>query len=181
GFTVVEPRSATAAEPPASPAVAEPRTVREDFYKLSLLKPEGFSLEPVDAHAQPGIVHRFRRRDAASNLCTIEVYAYLARTMNATTEATAQKVLDEFFAKHPEGKAPKRPSRAGYPGSKEAYRFALTARQSGSGVVFQEQHLVVEHGNGWVYRFSVATYGAAATEWRKPIDSFWKGIRLSGK
>lgn len=179
GFTILSPKPI--AQDAAATGDVKPKTLSQDFYRITLLKPEGFAEESFDPNSEPGLIYRFRRRDAQNNLCTIDVRAHLARTAKEAVADTAQAALDDFFRKHPEAKGPKRAPRTSVAGAKDALRFQVTGKQGTSMIVFQEDRLFLEHGNGWVYEVRVATFAGAQKEFRKQIAAFWQSLKFASK
>jgi len=176
GFTILRPRDADASLPP-SPDLAE-RRLEHDFYKLVLLKPQGFAQEAVDAGTDRGLVWRLRREEAGAGVCDIRVRALLARLETRPLEELARAAVTRFSGQAKEVKAPKSPPRAPFPGAKQAFRVRLSGWLAGSGSVVQEEVLLVEHGNGWIYEFQVTTHAGAARAFAKELKAFWNSIRV---
>lgn len=179
GFTILEPHALP--QETAATGDVKARELSHDFYRVTLLKPEGFAEETVDPEREPGLIFSFRRRDAQNNLATIRVHAFLARTSEKTAAERAQAALDSFFQRHPEGKGPRKATRSGYAGAKDALRWQATAKQGTSMIVFQEDRLILEHGNGWIYEIEVVTFAAAQKEFRKALSAFWQSLRFAAK
>jgi len=176
GFTLLAVREAEGAPPP-SPDLAEKR-LEHDFYRLALLKPAGFESQVVDPDGDRGIVYRFKRRDAVGNQCSVSVRALRGRTNPQPLEEMAKAAITRFTGTATEVKAPKSPPRATLAGAKEGFRVKMSGRLAGSGLVLQEEVLLVDHGNGWVYEVQLTTYGGAAKEFAKEIKAFWTSLRF---
>jgi len=180
GFTLLEVKGAEGEAPPAAEDLVA-RKLEHDFYKVALLKPEGFLEEAVDANSDRGIVYAFRRRAPTGDLCVIRVRAWLARTQTAGLDALARTALDRFTGTVNDPKAPKSPTTGSFPGAKQAFRFKMSGTQPKSSIVTQEEVLLAEHGNGWIYEVQVTTYGGAAQLFKKELKAFWSAFRVRTK
>lgn len=181
GFTILEPHAVATEEKPASPEELKARPLSHDFYRITLIKPEGYAEQGVDPNADPGLIYSFRRVDAQKNLSTITVHARLARTQTTGLDATAQAAIDEFVKRNTDPRAPRRPARGNWAGAKECYRFTMVARQPQSNIPFSEERLFLEHTNGWIYEVRVVCFGGAAKEFRKALTAFWQSLKFQSK
>ncbi|MGQ0615065.1 MAG: hypothetical protein ACT4PV_15130 [Planctomycetaceae bacterium] len=180
GFTLLEVKGAEGEAPPAAEDLL-PRKLEHDFYKLALLKPEGFLEEAVDANTDRGLVYAFRRRTPAGDVCVIRVRAWLGRTQTAGLDALARTALDRFTGTVNDPKVPKSPTVGSFPGAKQAFRLKMSGIQPKSAIVVQEELLLAEHGNGWIYEVQVTTYGGAAQLFKKELKAFWSALKVRGK
>jgi len=177
GFTILSPKGVSLAVS-AAPEELKAKTLSHDYYKLSLLKPEGFTREAVDPNREPGIWLTLRAEDKERNLCVIKVRVYLARTIKKSTEQRAAAAIKRFADRHLNAKVPKRPKRTRWAGAKEAYKFHVAGRLAKSGVVVQQDARYVGHQNGRLYEIEMTTYAGATRAFKKQIAAFWKSIRI---
>ncbi|HEX5137051.1 MAG TPA: hypothetical protein VFY93_08775, partial [Planctomycetota bacterium] len=175
GFTILDPKGAPEGAPLLGDAKAG--TIEHAYYRLKLLKPEGFLQQEVDPESDKGIYLHLRREDDQRNRCDIRVRVFLAKSLKEGVEAKAQRRIDDFRGRNGSVKGPLRAPRSRMPGSNAAFRFEQVGR-SEHGQVVDEKWLILDHENGRLYEFEVVCYGAAGRAFKKDIDAFWKGIRI---
>ena len=180
GFTILEPTEQAAPPQHDAPTEAEakPRKVTHDYWRVTVLKPQGFTLENTEG-VEPNLVFWFRRKDPNGNLAYIRVRVRLAKATRPVLSTFADKALETFATKHDDARVPKKPRRYGFPGAKEGYRLKMLGMKRG--VPVRVDHRFLDHQNGRMYEFEVITYAGADREWKKEIRSFWKSIRLKIK
>jgi hypothetical protein len=179
GFTILDPKGAPEA-PGAATGDAKASALEHAYYRLKVLKPEGFLQQDVDPSSDPGIFLHLRREDDEKNRCDIRVRVFLAKATKEQPDAKAQKRIDDFRKQHESPRGPARPPRGRWPGATAAYRFKQVGKITG-GAVVEEEWLVIDHANGRVYEIEVATYAGAARAFKKEIEAFWRGIRIQEK
>jgi hypothetical protein len=177
GFTVLDPKGPPGGAPVAA-ATAEAEEFEKEFYRLKLLKPEGFSVEAVDPNVDPGIVFRFRRVGEAGTITDIHVRVFLKKTLKEDVAERARKAIESFASRYPPVKGPKRPSKARFASAREAYRFKLAGRAT-TGALIEEEWLLVEHENDRVYEIQMTHWAGATRAFRKEIAAFWKRLEIS--
>jgi hypothetical protein len=180
GFTITEAKSKAEAVPEFTPEDLKARTIEKDFYRLNVLKPEGFGEMQVDPNSDAGIVLHLRRQDEAHNLCEIRIRVFLTKTLKESVEARAANRLSTFTSKHPTAKVPRRASRTRWPGAKAAYKAKLVGKTQ-RGLVVTEEWRWIEHENERTYEVEMTLYGAAAREWRKEISAFWRKLKIENR
>ena len=180
GFTILDPKGTSLASR-ATPELLKAKKLEHDYYRLKLLKPDGFMQQPVDPNTDKGIWLHLRAEDEVRNLCNIRVRVHLARTVKQTLAAKANVALNRFAKKYPNARVPKRPKNARWPGSKQALRLKMSGKLAKSGIVMQEEWVFLEHENGRIYEFQMTTYAGAQRAFKKQIKAFWKSIRIKNK
>jgi len=178
GFTILDPKGAPAAGVPTGGDYAA-EEVEHDYYRLKLLKPEGFLRQEVDPNTDEGIFLHLRREDA-ENRCDIEVRVHLDRALKRSTAELAQERLDAFRKKYPGAKGPKKPQRTSWPQAEEAWKFKVAGMATKGGVV-EEDWRIIQHSNARVYEIVVTTWGGASRTWKKDIAAFWRQLRIQPK
>ena len=160
------------------------KTLSHDYYRIKLLKPEGFVAEAVDARSNPGLVFQFRGEDAEGNACIMRVRVHLAAPMKrqGMSAATfARQGLDRFTKKHKDVRGPKSLKKTSTMGAKEAYKFSLSGRHPRGNTPVREEWRVLEHPNGRIYEFQVTSYLGAARSFKKQISAFWRSLKIARK
>lgn len=180
GFTIINPKSKPSAVTEFTAEDLKARTIRKDFYRLDVWKPEGFGEMPVDPDNDPGIVLHFRRQDQANNLCEIRIRVFLTKTLKESLEARAANRLNVFKGKHNGAKVPRRPRHARWPAAKAAYKAKLVGKTQ-RGLVVTEEWRWIEHENDRTYEIQMTLYGGAAREWRKEIAAFWRKLKIENR
>ena len=180
GFTILEPteQAAPQVEDEPTEAEAKPRKVTHDYWRITALKPQGFTLESTEG-VEPNLVFWFRRKDASDNLAYIRVRARLAKATRPVLSTFANKALEKFEKGHDDARVPKKPARYGFPGAKEGYKLKMLGMKRG--VPVRVDHRFVDHKNGRMYEFEVTTYAGADREWAKEIKAFWRSLRAKTK
>lgn len=180
GFTILDPKGA----PEGGPALAgdaKAAPLVHEYYRLKLLKPEGFLQQEVDPERDQGIYLHLRKEDDAKDRCDIFVRVFLAKALKEQADAKAQKRIDDFRQQHETPKGPDHPTRGRWPGATAAYRWKQLGRLAQGGTVVEEEWLVIDHANGRVYEIEVACHGAASRAFKKDIEAFWHGIKIEEK
>jgi hypothetical protein len=170
GFTILDPKGAPdGGGSLAGSAKAAP--VTHEYYRLTVLKPEGFLQQEVDPERDQGIYLHLRREDDQKNRCDIRVRVFLAKTAKEQADARAQRRIDEFRNRHESPKGPERPPRT--------LRWKQLGKQAGA--VIEEEWWILDHPNGRVYEFHVECFGGASRAFKKDIEAFWRGIKIQAK
>lgn len=177
GFTILDPEGGPVTRA-ATPEQLKARKLEHDYYRLKLLKPDGFTQEPVDPNEDKGIWTHLRCEDEVRNLCNIRIRVHLARILKQDLTAKATLALNRFAQKYPNARVPKRAKNTRWPGAKQALRLKMSGRLTKSGIVIQEEWVFVEHENGRIYEFQMTTYAGAQRAFKKQIKAFWKSIRI---
>ncbi len=177
GFTILDPKGAPQLrKPDAKELKAGP--LEHDYYRIKVLKPEGFLVEEVDPESDRGIWTHLRREDEVRNTCTIRIRVFLTRTLKKTLEDRAQERINAFESQYDSARVPKRPKRTRFPGSKEAYSLKMVGKLPKGGLVVQEEWKLFEHDNGRTYEIQLTTYAGAQREFSKEIRAFWRSIKI---
>jgi len=180
GFTILDPKG-----PPPSTAVDPAQLAAEklqhDYYRISLLKPEGFQLLPVDPDADEGIWIWLRRTDEMKNLCEIKVRVHLARTVSKSLEELAQAKIDAFTNRFEDTRVPRHPKRTAWPAASEAFSIEMSGKTPQSDIVVQQEWRLIRHGNDRIYEIEVTTYAGAKREFAKELRAFWRSIRIDNR
>jgi len=182
GFTILDPKGVPAGEeaPPDAEAL-QPRTIEEDFYRLSVFKPEGFVRRTVVPAEDPGIVLHLRRYDDNRNLCDIRIRVWLKKTVKQSLEERARARIETFAGKYKDSKVPRRPRRTRWRGAEQALKAKLVGKQPRSGIVVTEEWRFIEHENDRVYEIQMTLAGDAERAWRKEIRKFWRRLRMEAQ
>jgi hypothetical protein len=178
GFTILDPKGAPESAAPVGDAKAAP--LAHDYYRLKLLKPEGFLQQEVDPEKDPGIYLHLRREDDQKNRCDIFVRVFLAKALKEQADAKAQRRVEEFRQQHETPKGPERATRARWPGANAAFRWKQAGKMP-QGTVVEEEWLLLDHANGRVYEIEVVCYAVASRAFKKDLDGFWRSIRIEEK
>ena len=180
GFTILDPKGAPDGGPGFG-GTAKATTIVHEYYRLKVLKPEGFLQQEVDPERDKGIYLHLRREDEQKNRCDIRVRVFLAKSLKQQADEVAQLRIDEFRSRHESPKGPEHPPRGRGPGANAAYRWKQVGRLAEGGAVVEEEHWILDHQNGRVYEFEVVCFAAASRAFKKEIDAFWRGIRIEEK
>lgn len=178
GFTILDPKGA----PDGGPALAggaKAMPIVHEYYRLKLLKPEGFLQQEVDPERDQGIYLHLRREDDQKNRCDIRVRVFLAKALKEQPDAKAQRRIDDFRNRYESPKGPERAARGRGPGANAAYKWKQVGKQTGG--VIEEDWWILDHQNGRVYEFEVTCFAAASRAFKKDIDAFWRGIKIEEK
>jgi hypothetical protein len=179
GFTLLDPKG----PPDIGPATEgddKAATIEHDYYRLKLVKPKGFLQQEVDPDRDAGIFLHLRREDEQKNRCDIRIRVFLAKALKESVDAKAEKRLEEFKNGHETPRAPSRPTRGRWAGASTVYRMKLAGRLP-SGSVVEEEWLILDHENGRVYEIEVGSFGGAARAFKKEIDAFWRGLKITDR
>jgi len=179
GFTILDAKGAPDGGGPSFAGDAKARQITHEYYRVKLLKPEGFLQQEVDPDRDQGIFLHLRREDDQKNRCDIRVRVFLAKVLKEQPDAKAQRRIDEFRSGHETPKGPERPKRAAGPGAVAAYRWKQVGRLA-QGSVVEEEWWILDHQNGRVYEFEVECFAGASRAFAKDIAAFWRGIRIEG-
>lgn len=179
GFTILDPKGAP--EGAAAPGGEKAAPIAHDYYRLKLLKPEGFVQQEVDPERDKGIYLHLRREDDQKNRCDIRVRVHLAKALKQQADEVAQLRIDEFRKRHESPKGPERAPKKAAPGANASYRWTQAGRLSDGGAVVEETRWVLDHSNGRIYEFEVICYATAGRAFKKEIDAFWRSIRIEEK
>ena len=172
---------ATPAEVRLTPEELKAATIEHDYYRLSVLKPEGFFRDEVDPDKEEGIYLALRREDEHRNLCEIRIRVHLGRTLAKTAEDLAREAISKFEGRYEEARVPKRPPRARWRGATHAFRAAMVGTLTRTGLVLHQDYLVLDHENTRVYEIEMTMYAGAKREFRKEIAAFWRSLKILPK
>ncbi len=178
GFTILNPKGAPDGGPAAAGGVKAAPVVHE-YYRLKLLKPEGFLQQEVDPERDQGIYLYLRREDDLKNRCDIRVRVFLAKALKEQADAKAQRRIDDFRNRYESPKGPERAPRGRGPGANAAFRWKQVGKQIGA--VVEEEWWILDHQNGRVYEFEVQCFAGASRAFKKDIEAFWRGIKIEEK
>ncbi|MHC4952761.1 MAG: hypothetical protein ACYTGZ_02640 [Planctomycetota bacterium] len=180
GFTLLDPKGAP--EAAADPEAQKPKTLEHDYYKIAVLKPQGFTERPPDVEGDKGIWKHLRRIDEKGNSSEIRVRVHLASAKNPKkADALVRAAMKRFETKFNDVRIPKRPKLWRVRSSKEAWQVQMAGRVPKSGVIVHADYRTVLHENGRLYEFDMFLFGNAKRAFAKDVKAFWKSIRLKGK
>ncbi len=177
GFTLLDPKGRPEVPKESAGEQAE-KLLEHDYYRLKLLKPQGFALMEVDPNRDPGIWVHLRRADPARGACDIRVKIHLSKALAESCVAKAEKALADMRTKYTDVRAPARPLKFATAASKEGYVIKVTGKLPAGGIVAAEEYRVIEHDNGRLYEFQMITLGGAAREFKREIAAFWKALKI---
>ena len=180
GFTILDPKGAPDGGPGLGGSTKAAPLVHE-YYRLKVLKPEGFVQQEVDPESDKGIYLHLRREDDQKNRCEIRVRVFLAKAVQQQADELAQHRIDEFRSRHESPKGPEHPPRGRGPGANAAYRWKQVGRLAQGGAVVEEERWILDHQNGRMYEFEVVCFAAASRAFKKEIEAFWRGIKIGEK
>jgi hypothetical protein len=181
GFTILDPKGVPEGKGPPPGKELEERVLEDDYRRLEVFKPRGFSANEGNPNEDPGIWMEMRRIDEDRSQCDIRIRSHLKKTLQGqTVEDLARKAIGRFEKAHIDVRAPRTPPRSGWPGASAAYRLKLAGRTK-NGVTVQEDCRLVDHENGRIYEFQVTMYGGAARSFEKEIAAFWKRLKITSK
>ncbi|MHC4932729.1 MAG: hypothetical protein ACYTGV_11130 [Planctomycetota bacterium] len=180
GFTILAPKGAPA-EVRLTPEELKAKVLVHEYYRLQVLKPDGFTQEEVDPDKEKGIWLHLRKKDRYKNLCEIKIRVHLARMVQKTTEERAQAAIDRFARRFENARVPRRPKRTGWKEAKHAFKAEMTGRVEKSGLVVHQDYRIVDHANGRLYEFQITMWAGARREFRKQIAAFWKRLKILPK
>jgi hypothetical protein len=180
GFTILVPKGAPVVAF-RTPEDLKAKKLEHDYYRLKLVKPEGFAQEDVDPDTDKGIWLHLRAEDDERNVCNIRIRVFLAKASKKNAVQRAADAIQRFETRYPPARVPRRPKRTRMGGAKDAYRVNMAGRMPKSGIVVQEEVRVVEHTNGRLYEFQLTTYAGAQRAFKKQISEFWKKLKIISK
>lgn len=179
-FTLLDPKGAPEATP-QDPAALKAKELKHDFYKIRLIKPEGFGERPPDVDGDKGIWIHLRRVDKDNNTCEIRVRSHLAISSKLKADQLVAGSMKRFEAKFNDVRIPKKPKTWRFRGGKEGYSVEMAGRVPKSGMIVHAGYRAILHENGRIYEFDMILYGNAKRAFKKEIRAFWKSIKLRSK
>ena len=180
GFTLLDPKGAP--EPAAvDPDALKAKKLSHDYYKITLIKPAGFSERPPDVDGDKGIWKHLRRVEENGDGIEIRVRTHLATASKLKTDALMARAMTRFGNSYNSARIPKRPKVWRMRGGKEGFQVQMAGKAKKSGVVVHADYRVLLHENGRLYEFDMVMYVNAKRAFAKEIKAFWKSIKLKAK
>jgi len=179
-FTLLDPKGAPEAAP-ENPEALKAKKLTHDFYKITVLKPEGFTERPPDVDGDKGIWKHLRRIDKDGNMCEIRIRSHLAVSSKKKASALVVGAMKRFETKFNDVRIPKKAKSLRMRGGKEGFQVAMAGRVAKSGTIVWADYRVLLHDNGRLYEFDMFLFGNAKRAFAKEVRAFWKSIRIKSK